>query len=119
MRGMKFCVLGLLIFFGGCATAPVKAPVVPEPTDRVLDSSECAELGDLDLDTFGKLKIDPWPYGWTHARIDVERGVVVHAEVVDSSPKKVFDAQAVAMFMTWHFPSGASARGCFISHRWD
>lgn len=119
MRRLLFSTLGFAIMCGGCATAPPKAPTVPEPTNNVLQTAECAELGDIDLSTFGKLKFDPFPYGWTQALIDVERGVVVNVVILDSSPKKLFDPQAIAMLKSWTFPSGASARGCFISHRWD
>jgi len=69
--------------------------------------------------SFGKIKFDPWPYGWVQARVDVERGVVVNVEILDSSPRKLFDAQAVALFKSFTFPSLATAKGCVWSHKWD
>lgn len=119
MRNLLLLSLVLTTLCVGCTTAPVRAPVIAEPTDRVLDTAECAELGNIDLDSFGKAKIDGSPYGWTHARIDVERGAVVNVEIVNSSPKKLFDDQAIAMMKSWRFSSGASARGCFVTHKWD
>ena len=126
MRNLPLLPL-VLMLCAGCSTAPVnapvaaspKAPVIAEPTDRVLDTAECSELGNIDLDSFAKGKFEGNPYGWTHARIDVEHGAVVKVEIVNSSPKKLFDEQAIAMMKSWRFPSGASASGCFVSHRWD
>ena len=119
MRNLIRLSLGLAMLCTGCSTVPVRAPVVAEPNDRVLDTAECSEQGSIDLDSFGNGKVDGHPYGWTHARIDVERGAVVKVEIVDSSPKKLFDDQAIAMMRGWRFASGASARGCFVTHKWD
>lgn len=127
MRPLPLYCLALAILGAGCSPTPIKAPVstppqapvTAEPTDRVLDTAECAELGNIDLDSFGKDKVDGHPYGWTHARIDVERGAVVRVEIVNSSPKKLFDEQTVTMMKRWRFPSGASASGCFVTHRWS
>lgn len=119
MRRLLLLWLPLAALGAGCAMAPPRAPVAAEPTARSLDSAECADLGNIDLAHFGKAPVEGRPYGWVHARIDVERGVVVKVEVVDASPRQLFDAQAIAMMKAWRFPSGASARGCFVSHRWD
>jgi len=74
MRNLPLLPL-VLMLCAGCSTAPVnapvaaspKAPVIAEPTDRVLDTAECSELGNIDLDSFGKGKFEGNPYGWTHA----------------------------------------------------
>ena len=103
----------------GCTSAPPRAQVAAEPSSRPLDTAECAALGNIDVDSFGGGAMALQPYGWTHARIDVEQGAVVRVTVVDASPKQRFDEQAIAMMKRWRFPSGASAQGCFVTHRWD
>lgn len=116
MRNLLFFTLGLTVLCVGCSTAPVRAPVAAEPADRPLATAECVELR-LDQDSWN-VKVEGNRYGWTQARIDVERGAVVKVEIVDSSPKGLFDDQAIAVMKNWRYLSDASARGCFISHRW-
>ena len=103
----------------GCATRPAREPVTPEPRDNVLQSAGCADRGSPDLGALGKLKFDPRPYGWAIARLDVEHGIVVKVEILDSSPKERFDAQTIALLMGIRYPSLATARGCIWRHRWD
>lgn len=119
MRPLLLFPLVLAALAAGCSSTPPRAPVVAEPAQRVLDTAECAALGNIDLAHFGTAPVAGRPYGWTHARIDVEQGVVVKVDIVDASPKQLFDAQATTLMKGWRFPSGASARGCFVSHRWD
>ena len=123
--------LALVITCAGCATAPPRQPVQPlaaapsrEPVAQepniVPPSGECAALGMQDMGDIdpSRVKLNPQPYGWAQLRYDVERGVVVHAEVMDSSPKKLFDVQTIALFKSMRFPSLASARGCVANHKW-
>jgi len=116
MYRLTLLALGLSILCAGCATAPSQKPVAPEP-DLVLQSEECTSLGLVDFDP-PIPKFDSRPYGWAQLRVDVERGVVVNAEVLDSSPKKLFDAEVLAIVTSRRFPSLASARGCVWSHKW-
>lgn len=116
MHRLILVAFGLSMLCAGCTTAPARAPVMPEP-NSMLQSVECSELGRIDYD-FPALKFDPKPYGWAQVRFDVERGVIVNVEVLDSSPKKLFDSETIAIFKRERFPSLASARGCVWSHKW-
>ena len=131
MSRLMIFALGLAITCTGCVTAPPTQPAQPlaaalsrEPVaqepDIVTPSGECAALGMQDMADLdpSKVRLNPQPYGWAQLRYDVERGVVVHAEVMNSSPKKLFDAQTIALFKSMRFPSLASARGCVANHKW-
>jgi len=116
MRGLALASFGSAILLAGCATAPARAPVLPEPP-RVLESGECAALGRrADVPP---PKINPHPYGWGLVRYDVERGVITKAEILDSSPKGLFDAETIAVVKSQHYPSLGTARGCVWFHKWD
>jgi hypothetical protein len=108
--------LGISMLCAGCATAPPRVPVAPEP-GLPLQSAECASLGLVDFDP-PIPKFYRQPYGWALLRIDVERGVVVNAQVLDASPKQLFDAEVLAIVKSRRFPSLATARGCAWSHKW-
>lgn len=116
MSRLILLALGLSMLCSGCATAPPQNPVATEP-DLVLQSAECASLGLVDFDP-PIPKFDSRPYGWAQLRVDVEQGVVVNAEVLDSSPKKLFDSEVLAIVKSRRFPSLASAHGCVWSHKW-
>jgi len=116
MRSLALLSFGLAILVVGCSTAPARAPVLPEPPTG-LQSGECAALG-LHSE-IQKIKVNSQPYGWVLVRHDVERGVITKAEIVDSSPKGLFDAESIAFVMSQSYPSLGTAQGCLWSHRWD
>lgn len=116
MRGLALLSFGSAILVVGCSTAPARAPVLPEPPN-MLESAECAALGHPG--DIQKIKVDSKPYGWVLVRHDVERGVITNAEIVDSSPKGLFDAEPIAFVKAQRFPSLGTAHGCVWSHKWD
>lgn len=100
----------------GCSTAPARVPVQAEP-QRVLQTAECALVGRVD-DNHLPPRFESKPYGWAQVRVDVEQGVVVKAEVLESSPSKQFDAETITLFKSLRFPSLATAHGCVWHHNW-
>jgi len=117
MHRLILVALGLSTLCAGCANAPARIAVTPEP-ERVLLSGECSELGIPEHDSGGSFRFDPKPYGWAQVRIDVERGAVVNVEVLSSSPPRLFDAQAIAVYKSMRFPSLATAHGCVWTQKW-
>lgn len=116
MRGLALLSFGSAILVAGCSTAPARAPVLPEPPTG-LQSSECAALGPPG--DIQKIKVNSQPYGWVLVRHDVERGVITNAEIVDSSPKGLFDAESIAFVTSQRYPSLGTAHGCVWAHKWD
>ncbi|XHS76839.1 energy transducer TonB [Burkholderiaceae bacterium UC74_6] len=104
-----------LLAFAACATQPPRLPVAPEPGFTPLTEA-CRALG---ASEFHKNSVQRPPYGWTLIRMDVENGAPTRIEILDSSPKGAFDAAAKAKYEVAYFPSGKSAQGCIVSHRWD
>lgn len=115
MRRLMLVALGFSIASAGCSTAPARMPVRPEP-NVVPNSEECHALGPFD--DMPRMKLDPWPYGWALVRIDVERGVVTKAEIMDASPREIVESPTLDLFKRMHFSSLASAHGCVWSHKW-
>ena len=103
------------ILCAACATAPARLPVAREPVPRPIND-ECRALGDI---TYLKRESPRPPYGWSVLRIDVEQGAITKVELVDSSPKGVFDDAARAVYTHARYASMGSAKGCNISHKWD
>jgi len=87
---------------------------MPEPVPAP-QNAECVGLGPPD---FPKPKFDTQLYGWSRFRFDVEHGTVINAELLESSPSKLFDAENLAFIKAWHFPTLRSARGCLWSQKW-
>ena len=58
-------------------------------------------------------------YGWTVLRIDVEQGVTTKVEIVDSSPKGLFDDEARAIYAGMRYAPSVSAKNCYVHHKWD
>lgn len=115
MHRLIHLALGLSVLCVGCASAPTREPVRPEP-DFVRSSVECNELGPADLPD--PVKLDPFPYGWALARVDVERGAVVKVEILDASPRHIVEAPTIALIQREHYPSLKSAHGCVWSYKW-
>ena len=110
-------LLPAILLCVGCASAPARLPVVPEPSMKPgYWPDECRTLGEM---TYMKHEGKRPPYGWTLLRLDVEHGVVTHVEILDSSPKGAFDDAALAVYGNVRYASLASAKGCTISHKWD
>lgn len=116
MRGLALLSFGSAILVAGCATKPARAPALPEPPQQ-LQSAECAALGPFD-DAVQVPKINPHPYGWGLVRYDVDGGVVTKAEMVTSSPEKLFDAETIANVKRQRFPSLGTAHGCLWFTKW-
>lgn len=114
MRSHSLLSLGVAILTAGCNTVPARAPVLPEPP-RVLESAECAALGRFET---SMPLVNHSYYGWALLRYDVERGVITRAEIVDSSPKGVFDADTIAFVKSHSYPSLGTAHGCLWHHKW-
>jgi hypothetical protein len=79
-------------------------------------NAECRALGEM---TYLKHEGSRPPYGWTLMRFDVEQGAVTNLEILDSSPKGVFDDAARAVYSKVRFASSGSAKACITSHKWD
>lgn len=125
MRYVPLIIAGLCLLLAGCAVtprpeprpAPAREPVAPEPA-FVRQSAECSALW-ANPHSSPRLKFDPVPYGWAHARFDVEGGIVVKVRVLESSPAGRFDADIMALIKGTRFSSQASAQGCAWNHSWD
>ena len=121
MHCLTLMAAGLSMLCAGCAIAPAREPVVPESALVLQSADQHAECRTLwrDVPYSPPPKFDPVPYGWVHARYDVEHGTVVNVEVLDSSPKKLFDADIIALIKNTRFAAQASAHGCVWNHKWD
>ncbi len=117
MRHLMSTLLGLLLLVAGCATAPPRQTVSPEPNGALNNSAECGALWTNGVE-HPKNKVGPRPYGWAIVRYDVERGTVVRVEVIDASPRAVVEAPTVAYFLGTRFLSQGSAQGCVMKHHW-
>jgi len=114
LRSFQLPILAMLVC-SACATTPARLPVSPEPVIGVI-SDECRALGEV---TYLKREGPRPPYGWSRLRIDVEQGAITKVELVDSSPKGLFDDAARAVYTHARFASLGSAQGCIVSHKWD
>ncbi|WP_428509369.1 hypothetical protein [Roseateles sp.] len=115
MRSLALFGFGSAIVVAACTTASARAPILPVPP-RVLESADCAALGHPG--DIQKIKVSSQPYGWVVVRHDVERGVITKAQIVDSSPKGLFDAESIAFVKAQSYPSLGTAYGCVWSHKW-
>lgn len=79
-------------------------------------SDDCRALGQM---TYLKHEGHRPPYGWTLLRFDAAWGVVTKVEILDSSPKGVFDVAAQAVYSNVRFASSGSAMNCTVSHKWE
>ena len=118
MHRLILAVLGLPMLFVGCSTVPAREPVLPEPSFVQNNSAECNALWADGVD-HAKNKFEPRPYGWSIVRFDVERGVVIHVEILDGSPRKIVEAPTIAYFQGMRFLSLGSAHGCLNRHSWN
>lgn len=107
------------MLYAGCASAPTGEPVSRAPIKTAVDTNACASLGSPDSTPYRKPSFNVPSYWLTRLRVDVERGVIVNVEVVDSVPKGRFDSQLLTMLKDVRFPSGATAWGCAWNHEWD
>lgn len=79
-------------------------------------SDDCRALGQM---TYLKHEGHRPPYGWPLLRFDAAWGVVTKVEILDSSPKGVFDVAAQAVYSNVRFASSGSAMNCTVSHKWE
>lgn len=109
------------MLFTGCSIAPARELVKPESPLALQSADQATECRALWVSESRppRLKFDPVPYGWVHARFDVENGVVTKVEILDSSPKNTFVADDIALIKNTSFPANATAHGCPWNHKWD
>ncbi len=110
------CIAAMVAY--GCAAPPAPLPVEPFPTS-LSKGNECVPISRVDA-RYPRVALNSAQSGWVIVDHDVAPdGTVSNLRVVASSPKGIFDGQAVASVRQWKFPPGAPREGCRLEFRFQ
>jgi outer membrane biosynthesis protein TonB len=109
-----------VLLFAGCVSARSPLPVDP-PRSHGQASAECRALGSIDLKSKALPKypvaaMRNGQQGWVVVKVDVEDGIVKRPEVIDASPKGIFESHVLAWADGLRYASGRSARSCLLEY---